>query len=79
MILRRCAVRNMVRAGVPTDIARSISGHKTASIFSRYNIVAEDQKREAMQRDLATVVGSLGGAGASERAARLILATDAHG
>lgn len=48
--LRRCAVRNMIRAGVPTDIARSISGHKTASIFSRYNIVAEDQKRDAMER-----------------------------
>jgi len=40
----------MVRAGVPTDVARSISGHKTASIFSRYNIVAEDQKRDALER-----------------------------
>jgi len=40
----------MVRAGVPTDVARSISGHKTASIFSRYNIVADDQKRDALER-----------------------------
>jgi integrase len=48
--LRRCAVRNMVRAGVSTDVARSISGHKTASIFSRYNIVAEGQKRDALDR-----------------------------
>ena len=33
-------------------------------------------KREAMREDLAAVVSSLGGPGASERAARLILATD---
>ena len=40
----------MVRAGVHTDVARSISCHKTASIFSRYNIVAEGQKRDALER-----------------------------
>ena len=33
-------------------------------------------KREAMQKDLATIVSSLGGFGASERAARLILAAN---
>ncbi len=53
--LRRCAVRNMVCAGVPTDVARSISVHKSASIFSPCNIVAEDQKRDALERTLGYV------------------------
>ena len=36
-------------------------------------------KRETMQKELAAVVGNLGGPGASGRAARLILPTDAQG
>lgn len=51
--LRRSAVRDMIRAGVPQAVAKGVSGHKSNAIFERYNIISDADHREALQRTQA--------------------------
>ena len=58
--LRRSAVRNLERAGVPRSVSMKITGHASESIFRRYAITTPADTRPALAKVAALIGYTLG-------------------
>ena len=48
--LRRSGIRNMIRNGISETVAMRVSGHRTSSMFRRYNITSDEDLRAVAER-----------------------------
>jgi len=60
---RRTAIRGLVRAGVHERLAMQMTGHKTRSVFERYNVTSGADMKEAAKKlnEFAKSVGTIPG------------------
>ncbi len=58
--LRRTAARDLIRSGTAQSVAMKITGHKTNSMFIRYNITDTDDIREALRAACARIAAREG-------------------
>ena len=54
---RRSAIRNMVQRGVPERVAMQLAAHPTRTIFDRYAIVSNADRRRGSLRKAGGLVG----------------------
>jgi integrase len=47
--LRRTSARDLIRSGVPESVAMRVTGHKTNSMFRRYDVTNADDLRAALR------------------------------